>query len=536
MDIPFYRNPKEICKTLKTGDNLDPPKNNIKTQSSHNNFDYLSDIVFTTGVIFFIHLGVKTVFNFGSISLKLLTDNFISNYYRSKKKRALENQIKKIFIKPCNERIFELNMNPMSVDSIKLKHQQYILSRQSSDIISTQQTNEFDNDFIEVESEFYFTSNKCPCRWSDIIMMENDIINIVKALYNGEDNIYGNLTTSINNTNLSVCLSYMPINRVGDAKYEIIASTSVHPSFLYIAKVLNIKVNLIDIDNYSGKMLSKKLKSMINYNTLFVIASAPSYSHGIIDNITQLSEVTDKCNIGLHIDCLSDNFILPFLKLNGSIVSNFDFSLKGVTSLSTNLGIDSNITKEMHCILYKKHLAKNQQVVLDSKLHGICPYYNFGSPISGNTIAYYWYYLQFNGLTNFINKSNRIIELKKYLVKELNACNIFSIIGEPFLGKVSIKVDPSMKFPLADKLFNNSWNIEILCNPDALSISIINNFKDESDIDRFIKDLHSVKPIILKKGQSKPIESNIFGIKKIIKNVNHSALLGEIFMETLNYI
>ena len=104
------------------------------------------------------------------------------------------------------------------------------------------------------------------------------------------------------------------------------------------------------------------------------------------------------------------------------------------------------------------------------------------------------------------------------------------------MGKVSIKVDPSMKFPLADKLFNNSWNIEILCNPDALSISIINNFKDESDIDRFIKDLHSVKPIILKKGQSKPIESNIFGIKKIIKNVNHSALLGEIFMETLNYI
>ena len=99
--------------------------------------------------------GIKSlieVFNFGSISLKLLTDNFISNYYRSKKKRALENQIKKIFIKPCNERIFELNMNPMSVDSLKLKHQQYILSRQSSDIISNQETNEFDNDFVEVES------------------------------------------------------------------------------------------------------------------------------------------------------------------------------------------------------------------------------------------------------------------------------------------------------------------------------------------------------------------------------------------------
>ena len=533
MDIPFYRNPKEICRTLKTSDNLDPPKNDIKKQSPH---DYISDIVFTTGVIFFIHLGVKTIFNFGSISLKLLTDNFISNYYRSKKKRALENQMKKIFIKPCNERIFELNIDPISVDSIKLKHQQYILSRQNSDIISTQETNEFDTDFTEVETDFYFTSNKCPCRWNDIIMMENDIINIVKALYNGEDNIYGNLTTSINNTNLSVCLSYLPINRIPDTQYEIVASTSVHPSFLYIAKVLNIKVKLIDIDNYSGKMLSKKLKSIINYNTLFVIASAPSYSHGIIDNIAQLSEVTHKCNVGLHIDCLSDNFILPFLKLNGSVISNFDFSLEGVTSISTNLAIDSNVTKEMHCILYKKNLAKNQQVVLDSKLHGICPYYNFGSPISGNIIAYYWYYLQFNGLISFTNKANRIIELKKYLVKELNMCNTYSIIGEPFLGKVSIKVSHDIKFILADKLFNNSWNIEILHNPDALSISIINNFKDESDIDRFIKDLHFVKPKVTKKGSPMPVESNLFGVKKIIKNVNHSALLGEIFMETLNYI
>ena len=534
MDIPFYRNPKEIYRTIKTTDNLEPPKVNSKN-STNINSEYVSDIVFTTGLIFFFHLGIKTVMNFGSLSLKLLSENFILNYYRGKKKRLLENKIKKEFIQPCNERVFELNTGAMSIDSIKLKHQEYLLTRQSINIMNIQEPNEIDEEFYSISSEFLFTSNKCPCRWNDIIMMENDIINILKGLYNGGENILGNLTSNITDTNLSICLAYLPYNSSNDFQYEIIASTSVHPSFIYIATLLNIKIRFVDIDNYSGKMLSKKVKSLINYRTLFVIASAPSYSHGIIDNIAQLAEVTYSHNIGLHVDCLADNFILPFLKLNGSIVSGFDFSLEGVTSLSTNLSIDCNVTKKLQCALYKKTLSKNQQVVIKSKLYGICPYNNFSSPLDGITVAYYWYYLQYNGLNSFVSKSNSIIELKKYLVKELSSLNSYNIIGEPFLGKVSIKIDPEKKFLIAETLFNNNWNIEILYNPDAISLSIDDNFKDLSDIDRFISNLSNIK-IIKKKNSEKLVESNIFGIRKIIKNVNNSVLLGEIFLDTLKYI
>ena len=343
------------------------------------------------------------------------------------------------------------------------------------------------------------------------------------------------MTRNITDTNLSICLSYLPHNRSNEFQYEIIASTTVHPSFIYIARLLNIKIRFVDIDNYSGKMLSRKVKSLISYKTIFVISSAPSYSHGIIDNIEQLAEITYASNIGLHVDCLADNFILPFLKLNGSIVSGFDFSVKGVTSISTNLSIDNNVTKKLQCVLYKNNLSRNQQVVIKSKLYGICPYNNFSSPLDGTTVAYYWYYLQYNGLNNFVNKSNIIIELKKYLVKELSSLNSYSIIGEPFLGKVSIKIDPEKKFLIAETLFNNNWNIEILYNPDSISLSVVDNFKDSSDIDRFISNLSNIK-IIKKKNSKKLIESNIFGIKKIIKNVNNSVLLGEIFLDTLKYI
>ena len=56
MDIPFYRNPKEIYRTIKTTDNLEPPKINSKN-STNINSEYVSDIVFTTGLIFFFSFG-----------------------------------------------------------------------------------------------------------------------------------------------------------------------------------------------------------------------------------------------------------------------------------------------------------------------------------------------------------------------------------------------------------------------------------------------------------------------------------------------
>ena len=154
--------------------------------------------------------------------------------------------------------------------------------------------------------------------------------------------------------------------------------------------------------------------------------------------------------------------------------------------------------------MYKKNHGKNQKIVINSKLYGVTPYSNYSYPIRGNTIAYYWYYLQLNGINNFIRKANNIVDLKKYLVKELGGLNSYSIIGEPFLGRVSIKVDKTCKLELAQHLFNYNWDIDIINHPDAISISIINNFIDESDIDRFIGNLSKFKPPNIKKNLFNP--------------------------------
>ena len=47
-----------------------------------------------------------------------------------------------------------------------------------------------------------------------------------------------------------------------------------------------------------------------------------------------LGQLASKYNIGLHVDCCLGSFIMPFLKEAGFPVRPFDFTVKGVTSIS----------------------------------------------------------------------------------------------------------------------------------------------------------------------------------------------------------
>lgn len=48
----------------------------------------------------------------------------------------------------------------------------------------------------------------------------------------------------------------------------------------------------------------------------------------------ELSMLAQKYRIPLHVDCCLGSFIVPFLEKAGYSVGEFDFRLKGVTSIS----------------------------------------------------------------------------------------------------------------------------------------------------------------------------------------------------------
>ena len=64
------------------------------------------------------------------------------------------------------------------------------------------------------------------------------------------------------------------------------------------------------------------------------MGSAPSYAHGIIDQISEIAAMAKEFNIGCHVDCCLGGFVLPWIQ-DGSIPP-FDFRVDGVTSISAD--------------------------------------------------------------------------------------------------------------------------------------------------------------------------------------------------------
>ena len=82
-------------------------------------------------------------------------------------------------------------------------------------------------------------------------------------------------------------------------------------------------------------------------------ASAPSFPHGAIDPIEQMSSLALKYDVGLHVDCCLGGFILPFAAQCGVAIPRFDFSLVGVTSMSLDTHKYGCALKGSSVVLYR---------------------------------------------------------------------------------------------------------------------------------------------------------------------------------------
>ena len=79
------------------------------------------------------------------------------------------------------------------------------------------------------------------------------------------------------------------------------------------------------------------MKRLITSNTIMLVASAPGYAHGMIDDVTAIAALAQENNIGCHVDACLGGFILPWLRDTQMLdIPEFDFRVPGVTSMSAD--------------------------------------------------------------------------------------------------------------------------------------------------------------------------------------------------------
>lgn len=91
----------------------------------------------------------------------------------------------------------------------------------------------------------------------------------------------------------------------GIAEPEIICGLSAHPALYKACKYFGVTLTKLPLDPKTMALDPAVVAAAVGKSTVAVYASAPSFTHGVVDPVHALGPICKAKGIGLHVDnCL----------------------------------------------------------------------------------------------------------------------------------------------------------------------------------------------------------------------------------------
>ena len=263
---------------------------------------------------------------------------------------------------------------------------------------------------------------------------------------------------------------------------ELIIPKHAHFSFQKIASLMNIKLVPVDLTSeYTIDINS--IRKYINSNTAAIVGVAGSTDLGVIDPISELSEICLEEQIFLHIDAAFGGFVIPFLENH----SSFDFSLPGVSSLSVDfhkMGY-SAIPLGIFFIRDKKWL---DEISVESTCISIKRQSGLLGTRSAGPIAAAYAVTQYLGYEGYKKVVEQCMETTRYAEEKINSIGL-SLIREPVLNILGVKLRKPSK--VIELLSKKGWKVGDMRHLSGIRIVVMPHVTKKV-IDEFIPVLEEV--------------------------------------------
>lgn len=193
---------------------------------------------------------------------------------------------------------------------------------------------------------------------------------------------------------------------------------SAHAAFNKACHYFNIKLVSAPL-GADFKVDVQKMKKLINRNTILLVASAPGYAHGMIDDIRAVAKLAEENNIGCHVDACLGGFLLPFLRDSKVLdIPEFDFRVPGVTSMSADTHKYGYSVKGTSVVLFRNSDLRRSMYFVNVEWNGgIYASPTIAGSRPGALIATTWASLVSIGKNGYLSAAKEIGEMQKTIKK-----------------------------------------------------------------------------------------------------------------------
>ena len=276
----------------------------------------------------------------------------------------------------------------------------------------------------------------------------------------------------------------------GISKPEMIVPTTAHAAFDKASQYFNIKMKRIPVDA-GFKADIAKTKEAITDNTIVIVGSTPSFPHGVIYPIEELSEIARDNDIGFHTDACLGGFILPWAGRLGYPVPPFDFSLPGVTSISVDTHKYGYAAKGSSVILYRSlELRRYQFYTTTDWPGGLYQSPTFAGSRAGALSATAWAAMVAIGEKGYLEIAKKILETGAKIKKGIGEISELYVLGDP-LWDIAFGSDTVDIYKVMDYMGTQKWSLNGLQMPPAVHLCLTHRHTQPGLAENFLQDLKS---------------------------------------------
>ena len=299
-----------------------------------------------------------------------------------------------------------------------------------------------------------------PTAFPSLLEMENDVVGLACDLLDAPATTVGTVTSGGTESVL------LAVQAARDARPEVanptmVLPTTAHAAFHKAAHYFGVRPVLVDTGP-DFRADAAAMASALDSSTVLVVASAPSYAHGVVDPVEPIAAAAGARGIRCHVDACIGGWVLPYASRLGREVPAWTFAVEGVTSISADLHKYAYAPKGTSVLLHRTPQLRRPQFFASADWPGYTMLNStLQSTKSGGPLAGAWATLHAIGDEGYLELARRVLDGVDRLVAGIEAVPSLRLVARPDSTLVAFATDDSCDvFTIADAMAAEGWWVQ----------------------------------------------------------------------------
>jgi glutamate/tyrosine decarboxylase-like PLP-dependent enzyme len=307
----------------------------------------------------------------------------------------------------------------------------------------------------------YAASNALdPTAFPSLLQMENELVGVACRLLDAPDTAVGTVTSG-GTESILLAVQGARDSRPDVARPRMVLPSTAHAAFHKAAHYFGVEAVLVPVGP-DFRADPGAMAGAIDDDTVLVVASAPSYAHGVVDPVAEIAAAAAARGVRCHVDACIGGWVLPYAARSGRDVPPWTFAVEGVTSISVDTHKYAYAPKGTSLLLHRTPALRRPQYFASAAWPGYTMLNaTTQSTRSGGPVAGTWAVVQAIGDDGYQRLADQALDALDAVVEAVAATPGLQVVAPPDSTLLAVATDGSCDpFTVTDELQARGWYVQ----------------------------------------------------------------------------